>query len=67
MELALAHFLTHMYWIDVTIIVSMTLLCGVWIGIIRTRAIVKKNTLYNQNLSSLREEIYQEYEKNFFL
>jgi uncharacterized protein YneF (UPF0154 family) len=65
---ALIHtFMTQMYWIDISAICAITLLCGIRIGVFQSRTIVKNNKEYNQELTRLRKEIYNECEKNFFL
>lgn len=64
---ALIHtFMTQMYWIDVASICTIVLF--LWISIFfRSHGISQKNKTYNDELTALRTEIYNECEKNFFL
>ena len=67
MDILIHTFMTKMYWIDISIIASITVLCGVWIGVFQSSVVKKRNTAYNEQLLKFRREVYDECEKNFFL
>jgi hypothetical protein len=67
MEILIKNFMDQMYWIDVSAIIAITLFFGFKIHFWQSKYILKNNTEYNESLRSMREEIYHECEKNFFL
>ncbi len=59
-------FLKNFYWIDITIIAGVV--AGVFFLIlVQSYAVYRTNKNSNKTLTEIRTEIYQEYEKNFFL
>lgn len=59
-------FLDGSFWMDLSVICILVLLVYIYI-IYRSREITEKNTIHNDNLLKFRTEVYQYYEKNFFI
>lgn len=67
MELLIQNFIQEMYWIDLSAVVLVVIGLGMWINFHHAPAIIKRNKAYNEQLEKLRQEVFFECEKNFFL
>mgnify|MGYP000913159973 FL=1 len=67
MDILIQNFILQMYWIDITAIMLVTLGVALWIRFHHAPAILQRNIAYNEQLTRLRHEVFNECEKNFFL
>lgn len=59
--------MTQLYWIDASAIFAIIVGTAIWIRYVLSPTIIAKNKAYNTHLNKLRENIFYECEKNFFL